>query len=216
MRLRFGSSRVGCRLDSKKTSKLGLRSGGYFMKAKKCGLAPIHGLDAEMGSDLSSLGAPAPEALLASFPKFKDRSSLVIFAPEMLMEKPSMSSSLEASLVSSTDASSVSEGFGARSWAVALGERPIVLALVRPALGWVPPLSPSSKVYSGLLDMGVDQYVLPEMAPSPAPVGMGPAPGDYSSGADALDERLRYSLLVMSKSSAPIFPSESKSVLKDS
>jgi len=38
-------------------------------------------------------------------------------------------------------------------------------------------------------------------------------PGDYSSGPDALDERLRYSLLVMSESGVPISPSESKSVL---
>jgi hypothetical protein len=42
----------------------------------------------------------------------------------------------------------------------------------------------------------------PELAPSPALVGFGPAflkaPDNYSLGADAIGERLRYSLLVMS------------------
>jgi hypothetical protein len=100
MRFRVGSNRVGFSLDSKKTSKLGLRSVDYFMKAKKCGLAPVHGSVAGMGSDLLGLGAPTPEALSASFLKFKDRSSPVISAPEKLIEKPSVSSILEASLVS--------------------------------------------------------------------------------------------------------------------
>jgi hypothetical protein len=142
------------------------------------------------------------------------RSSPVISAPEMLMEKPSMSSSLEASLVSSTAASSVSEGFGVHSGAAVLGDQPTIPALVRSALGGVPPLSPSSEVYSKLLGMGADQYVLPEMAPSLAPVGMGPIPGNCSSGVDALGERLRYSLPVMSELGVPIYLSESKSVLK--
>jgi len=65
------------------------------------------------------------------------RSSPVISAPEMLMEKPSMSSSLEASLVSSTAASSVSEGFGVHSGAAVLGDQPTIPALVRSALGGV-------------------------------------------------------------------------------
>jgi hypothetical protein len=69
-----------------------------------------------------------------------------------------------------------------------------VSALVRLALGGDPPLSPSS-----------------EMAPSP-PLFV-PALCVCSSGADALGERLRYSLPVMSESGAPIYPSESKSVL---
>lgn len=116
--------------------------------------------------------------------------------------------------MSSTAASSVSEGFGVRSGVVALGEQPTIPALVRSALGGVPPLSPSSEVYSGLLGMGADQYILPEMAPSLAPVGMGPTPGNCSLGVDALGERLRYSLPVMSESGVPIYPSESKSMLK--
>jgi hypothetical protein len=51
------------------------------------------------------------------------------------------------------------------------------------------------------------------MAPSPALFGFDPALGVCSSGADALGERLRYSLPVMSESGAPIYPSDSKSVL---
>jgi hypothetical protein len=50
--------------------------------------------------------------------------------------------------------------------------------------------------------------------PSPAVDGFGPAPGVCLSEAAALGERLRFSLPVMSKSRAPIYPSESKSVLK--
>jgi hypothetical protein len=69
-----------------------------------------------------------------------------------------------------------------------------VSALVRSALGGDPSLSPSS-----------------EMAPSPALFV--PALSVCSSGADALGERLRYSLPVMSEFGAPIYPSESKSVL---
>jgi hypothetical protein len=69
-----------------------------------------------------------------------------------------------------------------------------VSALVRSALGGDPPLSPSS-----------------EMAPSPALFV--PALSVCSSGADALGERLRYSLPVMLESGVPIYPSESKSVL---
>jgi len=100
-------------------------------------------------------------------------------------------------------------------------------ASVRPADG-DPPLSSSSKASSELLELGAvwksarasqhDQFALPELAPSPALVGFGPAfqdvPGDCSSSADALGERLRYSLPVMSESEAPIYSSESKSVLR--
>jgi hypothetical protein len=68
---------------------------------------------------------------------------------------------------------------------------------VRSALGGDPPLPPLS-----------------ETAPSPTLVGFDPALGNCSSGADALGERLRYSLPVMSESRAPIYQSESKSVLK--
>jgi hypothetical protein len=50
-----------------------------------------------------------------------------------------------------------------------------------------------------------------EMAPAPALFV--PALSVCSSGADALGERLCYSLPVMSESGAPIYPSESKSVL---
>jgi hypothetical protein len=78
-----------------------------------------------------------------------------------------------------------------------VGVRLTVSALVRSALGGDPPLPPSS-----------------ETAPSPALVGFDPALGDFSSGADALGERLCYSLPVMSESGTPIYPSESKSVLK--
>jgi hypothetical protein len=105
------------------------------------------------------------------------------YATEILGEKSSSPSSFEASNVSSSAVTSVSEGFG-------------VSALVRSALGGDPPLSPSS-----------------EMAPSPALFGFDPALGDCSLGADALGERLRFSLPVMSESGAPIYPSESKSVL---
>lgn len=45
-------------------------------------------------------------------------------------------------------------------------------------------------------------------------VGFDPALGDCSLGADALGERLCYALPVMSESGAPIYPAESKSVLK--
>jgi hypothetical protein len=44
--------------------------------------------------------------------------------------------------------------------------------------------------------------------------GFDPALGNCSSSADAIGERLRYSLPVMSKSGAPIYASKSKSVLK--
>jgi hypothetical protein len=115
------------------------------------------------------------------------------------VEKSSASSSFEASNMSSTAGTSVSEGFGVLSisGAATLGVRPAVSALVRSALGGDPPLPTSS-----------------EMAPSPALVGFDLALGDYSSGADALGERLCYSLPVMSESGTPIYPSESKSVLK--
>jgi len=59
---------------------------------------------------------------------------------------------------------------------------------------------------------------LPELAPSLALVGFGLAfldvPDDCSSGVDALSERLRYSLPVMSESGAPIYSSDSKSMLR--
>lgn len=50
--------------------------------------------------------------------------------------------------------------------------------------------------------------------PSPAVDGFGPAPGVCLSEAAALVGRLRFSLPVMLESRAPIYPSESKSVLK--
>jgi hypothetical protein len=63
-----------------------------------------------------------------------------------------------------------------------------------------------------------DQFALLKLAPSLALVGFGPAfldiLSDCSSGADALGERLHYSLPVMSESGAPIYPSQSKSVLR--
>jgi hypothetical protein len=162
----------------------------YIKKAKECGLAPVHGSDASMGSVPSSLGSPAPEVVgfsSASFLALKERSSPyppVFSATELLVEKTSAPSSFEASNVSSTANTSVFEGVG-------------VSALMRSVLGGDPPLSPSS-----------------EMAPSPALVGFDPALGDCSLGADALGERLRYSLPMMSESGSPIYPSESKSVLK--
>jgi hypothetical protein len=183
------SRRVGCRSFSKKTSKSGLRRVDYFKKAKKCGLALVHGSGAGMGSIPSGLGAPAPEVVgfsSASLPELKERSypfPPVFSATEILGEKSSSPSSFEASNMSSSAVTSVSEGFG-------------VFALVKSALGGDPPLSPSS-----------------EMAPSPALFGFDPALGDCSLGADALGERLRFSLPVMSESGAPIYPSESKSVL---
>jgi hypothetical protein len=61
MRFRARSRKVGCRSFSKKTRKSGLRRVDYFKKAKKCGLAPVHGSDAGMSSVPSGLGAPAPE-----------------------------------------------------------------------------------------------------------------------------------------------------------
>jgi hypothetical protein len=190
MRFRARSRRVGCRSFSRKTSKSGLRRVDYIKKAKECGLAPVHGSDASMGSVPSSLGSPAPEVVgfsSASFLALKERSSPyppVFSATELLVEKTSAPSSFEASNVSSTANTSVFEGVG-------------VSALMRSVLGGDPPLSPSS-----------------EMAPSPALVGFDPALGDCSLGADALGERLRYSLPMMSESGSPIYPSESKSVLK--
>lgn len=70
------------------------------------------------------------------------------------------------------------------------------------ALGKDPLLPSSSEVNCDL------------MAPSPALHGFGPAPGVCFSEAAALGERLRFSLPVMADSGAPIYPSESKSVLK--
>jgi hypothetical protein len=189
MRFRARSRRVGCRSFSKKTSKSGLRRVDYFKKAKKCRLALVHGSDAGMGSIPSGLGALAPEVVgfsSASLPELKERSypfTPVFSATEILGEKSSSPSSFEAFNVSSSAVTSVSEGFG-------------VSALVRSALGGDPPLSPSS-----------------EMAPSPALFGFDPALGDCSSGADALGERMGFSLPVMSESGAPIYPLESKSVL---
>jgi hypothetical protein len=75
-------------------------------------------------------------------------------------------------------------------------------SLVRSALGEGPILPSSSEVYCDLL------------APSPALDGFGLAPGVCLLEAAALGERLRFSLPVMSESGAPIYPSESKSVLK--
>jgi hypothetical protein len=196
MRFRARSRRVCCRFFSKKTTKSGLRRVDYIKKAKKCGLAPVHGLDDGMGIVPSGLGASASEAVgfsSASFPALKEHSSPY----PILVEKSSTPSSFEASNVSSTADTSVSEGFGVLSWAMTLGVRPTVSALVRSALGGDPPLPPSF-----------------EMAPSPALVGFDPALGGCSSGTDALGERLRYSLPVMSESGAPFYSSESKSVLK--
>jgi hypothetical protein len=81
-------------------------------------------------------------------------------------------------IVSSTTVISISEGLGVRSEAATLGDRPVAPALLRSALIGVPPLPPSSEVYSDLQDMGADQYVLPEMAPSSALVGFGPTLDD--------------------------------------
>jgi hypothetical protein len=184
------SRRVGCRSLSKKTSKSGLKRVDFIKKVKKCGLAPVHGSDAGMGSVPSGLGSPAPEVVgfsSASFPALKELSSpypSVFSSTELLVQKSSAPSSFEASNVSLMANTSVSEGFG-------------ISALVRSALGGDPPLSPSS-----------------EMAPHPALVGFDPALGDCSLGTDALGERLRESLPVMSESGTPIYPSESKSELK--
>jgi hypothetical protein len=121
MCFRARSRRVGCRSFSKKTPKSGLRRVDYIKKAKKCGLAPVHGPDAGMGSDPSGLGASAPEAVgfsSASFPTLKERSSPyppVFSATEILVEKSSTLSSFEDSNVSSTADNSVSEGFGVLS-----------------------------------------------------------------------------------------------------
>jgi hypothetical protein len=174
-----------------------------YIKAKKCGLAPVHGSDVGMGSVPSGLGAPASEVVgfsSASFPVLKEHSSPyppVFSTTEVLMEKSSTRSSFEASNVSSTANTSVSKGFGVLSGAATLGVRQAVSALVRSALGGDPPLPPSS-----------------EMAPSSALVGFDPALGDCSSGANTLGERLHYLLHVMSEPGTPIYPSESKSVLK--
>jgi len=146
-----------------------------------------HGSDAGMSSGPSGLGAPAPEVVgfsSASLPKSKERSSPF----------PPVSSTTEilgekSSTPYSFEAPNVS------SSAVTSGSEGVgVSALVRSALGGDPPLSSSS-----------------EMAPSPALFV--PTLSVCSSGADALGERLRYSLHVMSESGAPIYPSESKSVL---
>jgi hypothetical protein len=60
-------------------------------------------------------------------------------------------------------------------------------------------LPSSSEASSRLLDMGA--------------VWKSDVPGGCSSGADALGERLRYSLPVLSESGAPIYSSDPKSVL---
>lgn len=75
-------------------------------------------------------------------------------------------------------------------------------SLVRSALGEGPLLPSLSEAYCDLL------------APSPALDGFGPALGVCLLEAVALGERLRYSLPVMSESGAPIYPLESKFVLK--
>jgi hypothetical protein len=75
-------------------------------------------------------------------------------------------------------------------------------SLVRFALSEDPLLPSSSEVYCDL------------PAPSPALDGFGPAPGICLSEAATLGERLCFSVPVMSESGAPIYPSESKSVLK--
>jgi hypothetical protein len=185
MHFRARTRRVGCRSFSNKTRKSGLTRVDYFKKAKKCGLVSVHGSDAGMGSVPSGLGAPESEVVdfsSASLPELKERS--FPFSPvsmEILGEKSATPSRFEASNVSSSAITFVFERVG-------------VSALVRSALGGDPPLFPSSK-----------------MAPSPALFGFDPALGVCSSGADALGERLRYSLPVMSESGAPIYPSESKS-----
>jgi len=76
------------------------------------------------------------------------------------------------------------------------------VSLVRSTLGEGPLLPSSSEAYCDLL------------APSLTLDGFGPAPSVCLSEVAALGERLRYSLLVMSEFGAPIYSSESKSVLK--
>jgi hypothetical protein len=172
-----------------RSRRVGCRS--FSKKTSKSGLRRVdHGSDASMGSVPSGLGSPVPGVVgfsSASFPALIERSSPyppIFSAMELLVEKSSAPSSFEASNVSSTADTSVFEGVG-------------VSALVRSVLGGDPPFSPSS-----------------EMASSPALVGFDPALGNCSLGADALGERMRYSLPVMSEFGAPIYPSESKSMLK--
>jgi hypothetical protein len=85
-----------------------------------------------------------------------------------------------------------------------------------------PPLPSESEFCTRLPDLGsvwkLGQFASPELAPSPTLIGSGPAfldvSGDCSSGVDALGERLRCSLPVISESGAPIYPSESNSVFR--
>jgi hypothetical protein len=65
------SRRMGCRSFSKKTSKSGLRRVDFIKKVKNCGLAPVHGSDAGMGSVPSGLGSPVPEVVGFSSASFR-------------------------------------------------------------------------------------------------------------------------------------------------
>jgi hypothetical protein len=187
------------------------------------GFAPVFGSDAfpaGLGSEPSGLGDPVLEAF--TIPVFLELSSSIpsqVSAPESFLEKSS--TPLEGA--ATTLFSFASGGFAGpaiKTGSLSVGSRLVSVGASTSA---------SSVVLSGAaLGLGAawksasasqhDQFALLDLAPYLALDGLGPAfldvPGNCSSGVDALGERLRYSLPVMSESGAPIYPSKSKSVLR--
>jgi hypothetical protein len=187
-RFRDRSSRVGCR--SKKSSVSGfdqVRGSNAFSMGLRASLGSTLGPTVLVGA----VAFPAPFALgyssgECSVSALHSPSSLKVSSPAALVEV--IAAALEESDVGCSPTLSAAELSSS--------------SLVRFALGEDPLLPSSFEVYCDL------------PAPSPALDGFGPAPGACLSEAGALGERLRFSLPMISESGAPIYPSESKSVLK--
>jgi hypothetical protein len=187
-RFRDRSSRVGCR--SKKSSLSG------FDQVRGSNAFSV-GLRASPGSTLgptASAGTVAFPAPFASGCSSGECSVSAMHSPSSL--KVSSPTALVEVIAAAPEQSDV--GCSPKLSAAELSSA----SLVRFALGEDPLLPSSSEVYCDLL------------APSPALDGFGPAPGVCLLEAAALGERLYCSLPVMSESGAPIYLSESKSVLK--
>lgn len=187
-RFRDRSSRVGCR--SKKSSLLG------FDKVRGSNACSV-GLRASSGSTLrltASEGAFAFQAPYASSCSSGECSLFAVHSPSSLkVSSPTalvevIAAAPKQSAVGCNPTISAAELSSASLGSFALGEDPL--------------LPSSSEVNCDLL------------APSPTLDGFGLAPDVCLSEAAALGERLRFSLPVMSESGTPIYPSESKSVLK--
>jgi hypothetical protein len=185
---------LGWRRFRDRSSRVGCRSNQYSMS----GFDQVRGfnafsvgLRASPGSTLGLTASPAPIASGCSSGEYSVSAvhsppSLKVSSPTAFVEVFAAAS--EQSAVGCIQTLSAAELSSA--------------SLVRSALGEGPLLPSSSEAYCDLL------------APSPALDGFGPALGVCLSEAAALGERLRYSLPVMSESGAPIYLSESKSVLK--